>query len=137
MPPAPVPVPSPAPAVERAPADAPASVPSAEEGVLAALDRYRSAFRARNINQLLEVYPGLSRGQADQLRKNFPMLAQYQVEVRNPAVQVQGDVATVQARVDLRIRPRVGGQTQSFQQQTEFRLRRSGSVWLITDAIIR
>ena len=52
----------------------------------------------------------------------------------DPRVQLQGDSATVRTVLVRRITPRVGSR-QSYEGETEFRLRRSGGTWLITDVI--
>jgi serine/threonine-protein kinase len=110
--------------------------PSETEAVLGAIDRYRLAFEARDIAPLLRVYPSLNPGQAEQLRKTFESMTEYQLDVRDPRVQVQGDSATVRTVLVRRITPRVGSR-QSYEGETEFRLRRMGSAWQITDVIAK
>jgi serine/threonine-protein kinase len=129
------PAPAPDPPVTRGP-DEQARPSSDVNEVLAALDRYRSAFEAREVSQVLTVYPSLSAAQVEQLRKTFAGMAAYELEIRDPRVQVQADVATARAMLVRRMTPRVGSAV-SNQVETEFRLRRSAAGWVITDVIAR
>jgi hypothetical protein len=129
------PAPAPEPPVTRGP-DEQARPSSDVNEVLAALDRYRSAFEAREVSQVLTVYPSLSAAQVEQLRKTFAGMAAYELEIRDPRVQVQADVATARAMLVRRMTPRVGSAV-SNQVETEFRLRRSAAGWVITDVIAR
>jgi serine/threonine-protein kinase len=138
---APPPPPQPAPRV-AAPAPAPATErPAAEpartaadidhDRVREALDRYRAAFQNKNVGQLTQVYPSLSAAQVRQLRESMEDTETYELEIRNPRVQVQGDTATVLAVLARRITPRVGT-TEPYENAVEFRLRRAGGSWEIT-----
>ena len=110
--------------------------PSETEVVLGAIDRYRLAFQARDVAPLLQVYPSLNAGQAEQIRKTFEATSDYRLDVRDARVQLQGDVATVRTVLVRRITLRIG-RTESSEVEAEFRLRRSGSTWLITDVIAK
>ena len=61
---------------------------------------------------------------------------QYEVEIRNPQIDVQGDTAIVRAELARRMSPRVGNPVTN-EVQTEFRLRREGSIWLIAAVTAR
>jgi serine/threonine-protein kinase len=130
--PAPRAAPPQAPPVERPVAES-TRTPSEDERVLEALDRYRAAFENKNVGQLTQVYPSLSAAQVRQLRESMEDTQTYQLEIRDPRVQVQGDTATVLAILARRITPRVGTAA-SYENAFEFRLRRAGSSWLITAA---
>lgn len=141
--PRPVPVPVPPPAVEAATAEQPASVdpkttqpPSDVDEVLLTLRRWESAFEARDVSAVLQVFPSLNRDQSEEIRKTFSGMKEYDVEIRNPRVEVQADLAIVHAVVARRM-TRVEGRTVANQVETEFRLRRVQSGWLITETIPR
>ena len=123
------------------PAPTPAPAPPPIAGVLlrytAAYDhdaigntlrRYQAAYRALDVNGLLQVYPTLARDQAEQLRRTFASVSQYEVEIRNPQIEVQGDTAIARAELARRMSPRVGNPVTN-EVQTEFRLRREGGMW--------
>jgi hypothetical protein len=104
------------------------------DGVLEALDRYRSAYQARDVSQVLLVFPSLSTAQVEQIRRTFDGVAGYDVELRDTRVDVQAEVATAGAVVVRRITPLVGnGNEVSNEVETTFRLRRTGAGWVITD----
>jgi hypothetical protein len=119
-------VPPPAPVV------VPPKAPSETDGVLDALRRYQAAYEARDVGQLLQVFPSLARDQVDQLQRTFAGMTTYEVQVRDPRVDVQGEVAVARGVVSRRMVPRVGGRPVTNEVETEFRLRRAGSTWLIT-----
>jgi ketosteroid isomerase-like protein len=100
------------------------------------LRRYQAAYRALDVNRILEVYPSLARDQAAQLRRTFDSVTQYEVDIRNPQIDVHGDTAVVRAAVARRMTPRVGNPVTN-EVQTEFRLRREGSTWLIAGVAAR
>ena len=87
------------------------------------LRQYQTAYRSLNVNGILQVFPSLGRDQAEQLRRTFASVTQYDMEIRNPQIDVQSDTATVRAEVARRMTPRVGNPVAN-EVQTEFRLRR-------------
>ena len=131
-PPTPVPAPVPAPIAEspqvRGRLD--------HDAVLDTLRRYQAAYRALDVNGLLQVYPSLAGDQAEQLRRTFASVSQYEVEIRNPQIEVQGDTAIARAELARRMSPRVGNPVTN-EVQTEFRLRREGGMWLIVAVTAR
>jgi eukaryotic-like serine/threonine-protein kinase len=134
------------PTVTPAPAPAPAPAPVAEppqlrtradeDAVRDMLRRYEAGYRALDVNRILQVYPSLAREQAEQLRRTFESVTSYEVEIRNPQIDVQGDAATVRATLARRMVPRVGGPVAN-EVQTEFRLRRDGNGWAIVAVAAR
>jgi len=117
-----VPTPVPEPPQVRPPAD--------DDAVRDTLRRYEAAYRALDVNGILQIYPSLGRDQADQLRRTFATVTQYDLDIRPSQIDVQGDAATVRATLTRRITPRVGSPVAS-EAATEFRLRRTGGVWSI------
>jgi ketosteroid isomerase-like protein len=134
------------PVVPTPPAPTPAPAPIAEspqvrgrldhDAVLDTLRRYQAAYRALDVNGLLQVYPSLAGDQAEQLRRTFATVSQYEVEIRNPQIEVQGDTAIARAELARRMSPRVGNPVTN-EVQTEFRLRREGGIWLIAAVTAR
>lgn len=136
-PPRPQPTIPPAPeTASNAPAPAPVVVPpkapSDADGVLDVLRRYQAAYEARDVAQLVQVFPSLGRDQVEQLQRTFAGMSTYEVQLRDPRVEVQGEVATVRGVVSRRMVPRVGGRPVTNEVETEFRLRRAGGGWVIT-----
>jgi ketosteroid isomerase-like protein len=113
-----------------------ANVISDQDAVRDALRRYEAAYRALDVNGILQIYPSLGRDQADQLRRTFATVTQYDLEIRPSQIDVQADTATVRATLARRITPRVGSPVAS-EVATEFRLRRAGGVWSIVGVAAR
>jgi hypothetical protein len=84
------------------------------------------------VSGVLQVFPTLAPNQVEQLRRTFAEVTAYEIEVRQTHVDVGSDVATVRAVVARRMVPRVG-RPLANEVETEFRLRRDGRGWLITD----
>ena len=103
-----------------------------------ALDQYRAAHAARDVEQLKKVFPTMPGNQIDALRNTFQTVRAYIVEIRDPRIQfsAKGDEATVDAALVRRMTPDVGN-PQSFQSQANFRLRRTGPGWVITQFTAR
>ena len=136
----PGPTPSATPPVEvaaaaRTPAkpDGPAvaAVPTDRELIVDALNRYNAAYRLLDVNGVLQVYPTLGGESLAQVRRTFEQNRSYEVDMSDPVVQVDGATARVSATLSRRIVPRVGNPVAN-NSDTEFRLRRDGSRWVIT-----
>jgi ketosteroid isomerase-like protein len=106
------------------------------DAVRETLRRYQAAYRALDVNGILQVYPSLAGDQAEQLKRTFAAVTQYDVDIRNAQIDVQADTAIVHAEVARRMSPRVGKPVTN-EVQTEFRLRREGSTWLIAAVTAR
>ena len=104
--------------------------PSDVDAILAALRKYEAAYTALDVSGVTHVLPSLVQEQIEQIRRSFAALTSYEIEVRNPHVDVQSDVATVDALVARRMIPRVGRPVAN-QTETRFRLRREERRWVI------
>ena len=137
---APVPAPAPAPAtvVDRGPADEAARAAADTQAVLVALERYRAAYRAKNVDQLQAVYPGLSGAEISKIGATFQIVREYDIDIRDTQVQFQGgDAASADAVMSHRM-TLTNGQTQSpAPVSARFQLRRNGGQWIITDLVTR
>jgi len=109
-----------------------AIMPSDTEAIVAALRRYHEAYKALDVSGVLQVFPTLASNQVAQLRRTFAEMSAYEIEARQTRVDVRSDVATVRAVVARRMVPRVG-RPLANEVETEFRLRREGRGWLITE----
>ena len=109
----------------------PPKVPSDEEAILDALRQYQGAYEALDVSGVLRVFPSLERDQVEQLRRTFDGMTAYGIDMRNTRVDVQNDSAIVRAVVARRMVPRVGRPVAN-EVETEFRLRRDGTAWVIT-----
>jgi hypothetical protein len=118
---------------ERTARDQPAQAqpPSDQESVLETLRMYSAAYESLNVAQVLQVYPSLGAEQVEQLRRAFAGMATYEVSIRNTRVDVQADVAVVRGVVARRMTPRAGQRVVN-EVETEFRLQKTGSGWVIT-----
>jgi hypothetical protein len=110
--------------------DPPKPLPDSD-AILDVLRQYHGAYEALDISGVLRVFPSLGRDQVEQLRRTFDGMSEYNMEMRNPRVEMQGDSAVAFATVARRMVPRVGRPVIN-QVETEFRLRRDGGRWVIT-----
>jgi len=110
----------------------PVQAPGETDGVLAAIRRYHDAYKALDAAGVRQMYPTLGPDQFEQLRRSFDATAAYEVDARQPRVEVRNDTATVRALVVRRIAPKVG-RAVTNEVDTEFRLRRDPRGWVITD----
>jgi hypothetical protein len=108
------------------------AVPSDTDAVVSVLRRYQDAYKALDVGGVLQVFPTLAPGQIEQLRRTFAAMTAYEIEAREPRVNVASDMATVRALVARRMVPRVGRPVAN-EVETEFHLRRVNNGWLITD----
>ena len=106
--------------------------PSESDSVLAALHRYHQAYTARDAAAVRQMYPTLGADRVEQLRKSFETISAYEVELRQPRIEVNDNTAVVHALVARRIVPRVGRPVTS-EVDSEFRLQRDARGWLIVD----
>jgi hypothetical protein len=106
--------------------------PSEVDAILAALRKYEAAYMALDASSVQHVLPSLVQEQVEQIRRSFAALTTYQIEVRNPHVDIQSDIAFVDALVARRIVPRVG-RAVANQTETRFRLRREERRWVIAE----
>ena len=104
--------------------------------MLAAVRRYHDAYKALDAAGVRQMYPTLAPDQFDQLRRSFDAITAYEVDARQPRVELRNDTATVRALVVRRIVPKVG-RAVTNEVETEFRLRRDPRGWLITDVRAR
>lgn len=108
--------------------------PSDVDAILAALRKYEAAYTALDASSVQHVLPALVQGQVEQIRRSFAALTAYQIEVRDAHVDVQSDIAIVDARVARRMVPRVGRPVAN-ETETRFRLRREERRWVIAEII--
>jgi serine/threonine-protein kinase len=132
-------------AVSNAPvtsAPAPGAKPAPDQpradhdAVRETLRRYEAAYRALDVNAILRVYPSLGGDQARQLQRTFETVTQYEIDIRNPQIEVQAETAVVRATLARRITPRVGNPLIN-EVVNEFRLRREGGAWVIVAVAAR
>jgi serine/threonine protein kinase len=118
-------VPKPAEEPPRAPAQI-----SESENVLAALRRYHQAYTSLDAAAVRQMYPALDAAQLEQLRRSFDAVTAYEIDLRQPRVDVTGTNAVVRGLVIRRIVPKVGRPV-TGEVDTEFRLQRDARGWLI------
>jgi hypothetical protein len=106
--------------------------PSDVDAILAALRKYEAAYTALDASSVQHVLPSLVQGQVEQIRRSFAALTAYQIEVRDARVDVQSDIAVVDARVARRMVPRVGRPVAN-ETETRFRLKREERRWVIAE----
>jgi serine/threonine-protein kinase len=97
----------------------------------AALERYRQAFEAKNIEALKSVWPSLGRNDLASIQSFFRIARSIRVELRlTGEPEVTADAATVQARRILAATDERGAMPAQDQMVT-IRLRKSGDAMLI------
>lgn len=94
--------------------------------VRAVLRDYEAAYERLDAAAVSRLVPSL---RPDQL--NFDALRSYELELQDPKVSIRGDTAVVTCLRRIRARPKAGGGEQVYARMTEFRMRRSGTGWII------
>ena len=125
-PPAPSPNAHAAPPVAAPPAAA-SSTAADSDSVLQVLHQYQAAFNRLDAAGVARIVPALD---ASQLARSFANLRSYQLDLVNPRVSVEGNIAEVTCVRNIAARPRVGS-AQNVSGRATFRLRRSGATWII------
>jgi serine/threonine protein kinase len=124
---------SPAPAPEAAPAPSePAPDPrvSDQAAVLDAIRRYAQAYQSLSSAEVARAMPSLTAEQLRRLDRDFSNYRSYGVDVRGERISVDGDTATVTCEI-VRSYETKNGVTGKRAVASVFRLRRSGSAWII------
>jgi len=65
-----------------------------------------------------------------QLEPSFAALRSYQLDLVDPRVSIEGNIAEVTCVRNVTVRPRVGS-AKNVSAKTTFRLRRAGAAWII------
>ena len=71
-----------------------------------------------DISRVRQVFPSLNARQVDQIRESFDDVAAYEVEIRGPRVEVNGEEATAEALVVRRITADVGAEVSASETPT-------------------
>jgi tRNA A-37 threonylcarbamoyl transferase component Bud32 len=95
-----------------------------------ALDRYRRAYEQLDARLLAEVWPSLGRDELERIERSFQSFESVQVSIEGCRIDVQGARATASCLVRRAVQPKAG-RPQSIEQQTTFRLVRSGESWVL------
>lgn len=132
------PAPAASPAATNAPATPVTPTPKPFEldsaGILSALNRYKAAYSARDVDAMRKIYPSLPRQEVDRLRKNFNTCKEVNVNfsgIQPSAVADDPTSAVVTVRSTYFCQPRINAPAQEVPQDDVFRLRNVGGTWLI------
>ena len=117
----------PPPAAPTAPPTAtPTAAANTNAAVLEVVQKYRQSFETKDISLFRSIYPGLSSDEEKKTRTAFEQIKQWQMDLSNFAVDVQGDRATVStSRLDT-----ING-NQMKPREWVFNLVRQGGQWRI------
>jgi hypothetical protein len=138
--PPPTPTPASSTAVDRPvapPTTPPVETPTDQQSIARTLRAYDAAYKALDVSAVQKVFPSLGREQVDQLKRTFATVSDYEMDTRITRVDVSNDSAVAHATVTRRIAPRVGRPVVPADTETEFRLQRSGTGWVIVSVIAR
>ena len=127
---------APAPAAPPAAAPAPAPNPLDRErpALVAALGRFQAAYRDRDINAVLQIYPSLQREARQALQRSFDNCRAYDVQFDDMRFLIDPSEPTT-AQINVRstyiCTPRTGQRAVSAAQRDVFTLRKRGDLWVI------
>jgi hypothetical protein len=118
----------------RTPAETGAPPPSKSDrdDVLDAIGRFHQAYTALDVAAVRQMYPTLGADQVEQLRRSFAETRSYEIDLRQPRVEVSDNTAVVRGLVVRRIVPRVGA-AQTSEVDSEFRLQRNARGWMVVE----
>jgi len=114
----------------------PDPVPKPQEddarAILAVIEQYRKAYEARSPEAVAQVAP-FRQG----LKKQFDAMNSYQMEISPdpPGISADRKTATVRCVITNHIKFKVGGDRE-YQQTEMFSMTKSGSTWIITNAVL-
>jgi hypothetical protein len=103
-------------------------------GLIAALGRFQAAYRDRDINAVIQVYPSLQREARQALQRSFENCRVYDVQFDDMRFLIdpsEPTTAQVNVRSTYTCTPRTGQRPVSAPQQDVFTLRKRAEVWLI------
>ena len=107
-------------------------------GIEAAMERFRSAYRSRNLQGVAEVFPTLPREERQTMQRAFSNCLVYEVTFADMQVAMNPTDATL-AQVDVRsthtCTPNSGGRQTTTDQRDVFTLRKNGDTWSIDGAV--
>ena len=107
-------------------------------GIEAAMERFRTAYRNRNLEGVTEVFPTLPGETGQAMQRSFDDCLVYEVTFADMQVEMNLTDAT-QAQVDVRsthtCTPNSGGRQTIAGQHDLFSLRKSGDDWRIDSAV--
>ena len=101
---------------------------------LGTLNRYRFAYRERDVDSIKKVYPSLPREEGQRLDKNFRNCSSVDVsfaDVQASPLAQDATTALVTARSTYICQPKVRAPALEQSQDDVFRLRKVNDVWLI------
>lgn len=107
-------------------------------GIEAAMGRFRTAYRNRNLEGVTEVFPTLPLATGQAMQRSFDDCLLYEVTFADMQVEMNPTDATL-AQVDVRsthtCTPDSGGRQITTAQRDVFILRKSGDTWRIDSAV--
>lgn len=107
-------------------------------GIEAAMGRFRTAYRNRNLEGVTAVFPTLPRETGQTMRRLFTNCLVYEVTFADVQVEMDPADATL-AQVNVRgthtCTPNSGGRQSTTTQRDLFTLRKNGDAWLIESAV--
>jgi serine/threonine-protein kinase len=107
-------------------------------GIEAAMGRFRTAYRNRNLEGVTEVFPTLPPETRQTMQRSFTNCLVYEVTFADMQVEMNPADATL-AQVDVRsthtCTPNSGGRQTTTVQRDVYTLRKSGDTWRIDSAV--
>ena len=103
-------------------------------GLVAALGRFQAAYRDRDINAVLQIYPALQREARQALQRSFDNCRAYDVQFDDMRFLIdpaEPTTAQVNVRSTYVCTPRTGQRAVSAAQRDVFTLRKRGDLWVI------
>jgi len=118
-----VPLPVPTPAVKVDP----------KSEVLAALGTLKKAFDEKDVNLYQQIYPGISSDGLKSVRQGFDLVLRQSTEFRDVTIDINGDEAQARGKRVVTFVPKSGGREDQRVGPFSFKLKRTGTGWVITD----
>jgi ketosteroid isomerase-like protein len=115
-------------------AAAPTLVQREQEGIVAAVGRFQAAYRDRDINALMKVYPSLRREARQKIEASFKTCRAYDVTFSDEQILIDptnANIAQVTLRGTYACTVRTGQPPQVAESRDVFVLRKTGDIWII------
>jgi len=106
-----------------------------EKAIRAVVDRFFTAFQARDPNALKQVWPTMPQKKYDGYKRAFGLASKITIETSSPTIQIapDGSTATVTVQVQQQEVPKDDNKPRTHSDSWNFQLSKRNGFWSVTD----
>jgi hypothetical protein len=98
------------------------------------LERYRSAYQRLDASAARAVWPGVDAGA---LARAFSSLSSQALRFEACSINVAGQTADASCKGETSVVPKIGGGSETARRTWDFKLRQTGTDWIIEKATVK